>query len=205
MRPASYRSNSDWSNVCMPSSRDFFMMSLIPDTSPLKMRSETSGEFSITSTAGTRPRPSRRGMSRCAMNARGLSERSISSCARRSSGKKLMIRSRAWLVLWACGVARGEAEVPCFRERNRIVHRLALAHFTDQDHVGRLAQRVLQRHLPAVAVHTHLALREDAVLVLVDELDRILDRDDVAIAVLVAVAEQRRHRSRLAAAGGADE
>ena len=203
MRPASYRSNSDWSNVCMPSSRDFFMISLMPDTSPLKIRSEISGEFSITSTAGTRPRPSRRGIRRCATNARTLSERSIRSCARRSSGKKLMMRSSAWLVLLACSVARHRW--PVSAKRDRVVHRLALAHFADQDDVGRLAQRVLERDLPAVAIHADLALRDDAVLVLVHELDRVLDRDDVAVAVLVAVAEQRRHRRRLAGAGGADE
>jgi hypothetical protein len=52
---------------------------------------------------------------------------------------------------------------------------------------GRLAQRVLERDLPAFAVDADLALRDDAVAVLVHELDRILDRDDVAVAVLVAV------------------
>jgi hypothetical protein len=82
------------------------MMSLMPETSPLKTRSEMSGEFSITSTAGTRPRPSRRGMSRCATKARMLSDRSISSWSRRSSGKKLITRSSAWFVLFACSVAR---------------------------------------------------------------------------------------------------
>ena len=90
----------------MPSSRERFMMSLMPETSPLKIRSEMSGELSITSTAGTRPLPSRRGIRRCATNARTLSERSIRSCERRSSGKKLMIRSSAWFVLFACSVAR---------------------------------------------------------------------------------------------------
>ena len=90
-------------------------------------------------------------------------------------------------------------------ERDRVVHRLAVADLADQDHVGRLPQRVLERDLPALGVDADLALRDDAVRVLVDELDRVLDRDDVAVAVVVAVAEQRRHRRRLAAAGRADE
>jgi hypothetical protein len=38
----------------------------------------------------------------------------------------------------------------------------------------------------------------------VHELDRVLDGDDVAEAVLVAIAEQRRHRGRLARAGTND-
>src|SRR5258706_2685305 len=103
---ASNRSNSDWSKVCIPSSRDFFMISLISCTSPLKIRSEMSGELSMTSTAGQRPLPSFRGMRRCEMIPRRLSDMSIKSCARRSSGKKLMTRSRAWLALFACSVAR---------------------------------------------------------------------------------------------------
>ena len=37
--------------------------------------------------------------------ARKFDDRSISNCARRSSGKKLMIRSSAWLALLACSVA----------------------------------------------------------------------------------------------------
>jgi hypothetical protein len=105
----------------------------------------------------------------------------------------------------AVGVQRGEAQVAGLGERDRVVHRLALAHFADEDHVRRLAQRVLERDLPVVGVDADFPLRDDAVPVLVDELDRVFDRDDVAVAVLVAVAEQRRHRRRLAAARRADE
>ena len=45
----------------------------------------------------------------------------------------------------------------------------------------------------------------DAVLVRVHVLDRVLDGDDVAVRVLVAVADHRRERGRLARAGAADE
>ena len=104
MRPASYRSKRAWSKVCMPSSRDFFMISLISWTSPLKIRSEISGELRSTSTAAARPLPSRSGSRRCEITALRFSDRSISSCWRRSSGKKLMMRSIAWLELLACSV-----------------------------------------------------------------------------------------------------
>ena len=45
----------------------------------------------------------------------------------------------------------------------------------------------------------------DAALVLVHVLDRIFDRDDVAARLLVAVADHRGERGRLARAGAADE
>ncbi|MNC88562.1 hypothetical protein D3C83_43890 [compost metagenome] len=45
-------------------------------------------------------------MRRWEMTAFRLSDRSMSSCARRSSGKKLMMRSIAWLELLACSVPR---------------------------------------------------------------------------------------------------
>jgi hypothetical protein len=80
-----------------------------------------------------------------------------------------MIRSIAWLELLAC--KRAEAQVAGLGERDRVIHRLALAHLADQDHVGRLPQRVLESRLPRLGVHPDLALRDDAVLVRVDVLD----------------------------------
>ena len=47
----------------------------------------------------------------------------------------------------------------------------------------------------------HFALIDQALLVLVDELDRILDRDDVIVARLVDVVDHRAERRRLAGAG----
>ena len=42
----------------------------------------------------------------CIVTALRFSDRSMNSCERRSSGKKLIIRSMAWLALLACRVAR---------------------------------------------------------------------------------------------------
>jgi hypothetical protein len=91
------------------------------------------------------------------------------------------------------------------RSSDAVLHRLALADLADEDHVGRLAQRVLQRREPGVGIHAHLALRDDAVAVLVDVLDRVLDGDDVAVAVLVPVADHRGEGGRLARARAAHE
>src|SRR5687767_7424491 len=86
-----------------------------------------------------------------------------------------------------------------------MLHHLAVADLADQNHVGRLAQGVLERRLPGVGVDAHLALGDEAVLVRVHVLDRVLDGDDVAVGVLVAVADHRRERGRFARAGAADE
>jgi hypothetical protein len=74
-----------------------------------------------------------------------------------------MIRSSAWLALFACSVHRHQ--VAGLGKGDRVLHGFAVAHLADQDDVGRLAQGVLQRHLPAVGVDADLALGDDAVLV----------------------------------------
>jgi len=103
------------------------------------------------------------------------------------------------------GVQGGQAEVAGLGERDGVVHHLAAAHLADQNHVRRLAQGVLQRHLEGFRVDAHFPLRDDAALVLVDEFDRVLDGDDVPFGVLVAVADHRRQRGGFTGAGGADE
>ena len=81
------------------------------------------------------------------------------------------------------GVVRmqgAKAQMASFREVDCVLHRLAGAHFADHDHVRRLAQRVLQRVLPAIGVDADFALGDDAALVAVHVLDRVFDGDDVA-------------------------
>ena len=79
--------------------------------------------------------------------------------------------------------------------------RLEVAHLADEDDVGILAQRRAQRVREAVRVAVHLALVDEAALVLVDVLDRILDREDVLVPLAVDLVDHRRERRRLAAAG----
>ncbi len=80
------------------------------------------------------------------------------------------------------GVQRGEHEVAGLSRGDRGADRLQVTHLADQDHVRVLAQRRLQRVAEAGGVRTQLALVDDALLVLVQELDRILDRHDVLFA-----------------------
>ncbi|MCY1241326.1 hypothetical protein D9M72_542210 [compost metagenome] len=89
---------------------------------------------------------------------------------------------------------RGQAQVAGLGVLHRVLHGLAIADFADQDHVGRLAQRVLQRHVPGLGIDADLTLRDDAVLVRMHVLDRILDSDDMAVRMRVAVIQHCRQR-----------
>src|SRR5208283_4651620 len=89
-------------------------------------------------------------------------------------------------------------------ELDAVFHGLAVADLADQDHVGRLAQRILERRVPRIRIDTDLAVRDHAALVLVHVFDRILDRDDVTARLVVAIADHRGERSRLARPGTPD-
>jgi hypothetical protein len=56
-----------------------------------------------------------------------------------------------------------------------------VAHLAHEHHVGILAERVLEGIAERLRVAPDLALVDDATLVLVDELDRVLDREDVPL------------------------
>jgi hypothetical protein len=83
------------------------------------------------------------------------------------------------------------------------LNRLKVAHFADQHDIGILPQGVFQRGGEALRVAADFSLIDDAVLVLVNELDRVLDRDHVPLQLLVDLVEHRGERGRLARAGGA--
>ena len=82
---------------------------------------------------------------------------------------------------------------------------LELAHFTEEQDVGVVPHRALERGGERPGVLADLAVDDDGLLHRVDELDRVLDRDDVPAEVRVDVVDHRRERGRLAAAGGAGD
>ena len=92
-------------------------------------------------------------------------------------GKKSMMRlivsvaSTVWTV--------EKHEVAGLGGGQRGVDRLLVAHLADQDHVRVLAQDAAQRALERRGVLADLALVDERALVAVQELDRVLDRDDV--------------------------
>ena len=98
------------------------------------------------------------------------------------------------------GVERGEHQVPGLRRGDRGPDRLEVAHLADEDHVGVLAQRGTQGGGERGRVRSQLALVDQAVPVPVEELDRVLDRDDVVVPAGVDLVDQRRQRRRLARA-----
>ena len=79
----------------------------------------------------------------------------------------------------ALRVQRAEDEVAGLGRGERGRDRLEVAHLADEDHVRVLAQRGAQRLAEARRVGADLALVDDALLVAVHELDRVLDREDV--------------------------
>ncbi len=88
----------------------------------------------------------------------------------------------------------GEHQVSGLGHRDRGGDRLGVTHLADQDHVGILPQRVLQRVGEGLGVGAHFALVDHARLVGVDEFDRILDREDVDPAFAVDLVDQGRQR-----------
>ena len=82
---------------------------------------------------------------------------------------------------------------------------LGIAELADQDHIWVLAQRPAQSCEVGVGVDPDLALVDDAVVVLVEDLDRVFDGDDVLPARLVDVIDDRGEGRRLAGAGRAGD
>jgi hypothetical protein len=70
--------------------------------------------------------------------------------------------------------------VPGLGDGERGADRLQVPHLADEDDVGVLPERVLEGLGEGLGVGPHLPLVHRAVLVPVDELDRVLDGDDVA-------------------------
>ena len=92
-----------------------------------------------------------------------------------------------------------------FSELDTVFHRLLVTNLTDQDDVGRLPQGVLESRVPGLGIHTNFALRNDATFMRMHVLDRVLDRDDMAARILVAMTDHCRERCRLTRTRAADD
>jgi hypothetical protein len=78
-----------------------------------------------------------------------------------------------------------------------------VTHLADQDHVRVLPEDAAQRLGERVRVEADLTLMYDRLLVPVEILDRVFDRDDVPRIAAVDVVDHRRERRRLPGARGA--
>src|SRR5581483_2173869 len=83
--------------------------------------------------------------------------------------------------------------------------RLEVAHLADEDDVGILAQHVLEGGGEGVRVLADLPLVDHRPLVVVEELDRVLDRHDVDGFRRVDQVDEAGQRGALARAGGAGD
>jgi predicted alpha/beta-hydrolase family hydrolase len=95
-------------------------------------------------------------------------------------------------------VQRAEDEVTCLGGGHRRRDRLEVAHLADEDHVRVLAKRTAQAFGKRRRVDADLALVDDAALVAMQELDRILDGEDVVVPRPVDLVDHRGERGRLA-------
>lgn len=79
----------------------------------------------------------------------------------------------------------------------------AVAHFTDEDDVGILTQHGGDPEFEVGHVEADFALLEHGFDVVEGVFDRVFERDDVAVLVVVDPVEHGRERGAFAAAGGA--
>ena len=96
---------------------------------------------------------------------------------------------------------RAKDEVSGFGRLDRDGDRLEIPHLADEHDVRVFAQRGAQRVLEPFGVGVHLALVDEAPLVLVYELDRIFNRDQMIITVLVDVVDHGAERGRFSRSG----
>ncbi len=100
---------------------------------------------------------------------------------------------------------RAEDEHAGFRRGQGQRDGFQVAHFTDEHDVGIFAHGIFQAVGKARRVLADFALRDDAELVRMHELDRLLDGDDVARVAAVDEVDQGRQRGRFARAGRAGD
>ena len=103
------------------------------------------------------------------------------------------------------GVQGREHEVTGLGRGQRGLDRLEVTHLTDEDDVRVLTQDVAQGLGEGLRVLPDLTLVDYRALVLVQELDRVLDRHDVHGLLAVDDVDQRRERGALAGSGRAGD
>ena len=97
---------------------------------------------------------------------------------------------------------RGEDDVAGLGGFDGGMDRRQVAHFADHDDVRRHTQRPANALLEIRHVDADLALVDQALVVLEEVLDRVFQRDDVAVVVDVEEVDHGGEAGRLAGAGG---
>ena len=95
-------------------------------------------------------------------------------------------------------VERRDHEVARFGCLKGRLDSLQVSNLTDEDDVGILTHGGAQRGPEPVRIHPDLALGDDRLIVRVQDLDRVLDREDVTRTGVVDVTDDRAGRGGLA-------
>ena len=177
--------------------------SIVSVRSGSAIASASRGLVTAISMATTRPWPSARGTSRWQTTPRSEAASARRTCFCSCGGKKSMMRFTVSLASVVCSV--DITKWPVSAADRRGLDGLGVAHLADQDDVGVLAHRRAQRGRPVGGVGAELALVDRGLLVVVDDLDRVLDGEDVHRALLVHGVHHGRERRRLAGAGRAGD
>ena len=134
----------------------------------------------MTSTAGTRPLPSalrHQALGDDPLEHRGQLDADLPLVD--AAGRPTMMRLIG--LGGIDGMQGGEDQVAGLGGVQGGLDRLEVAHLADQDDVRILAQGAFQGDWKPIGIGADLALVDDALLVAVQELDRILDGDDMQV------------------------
>ena len=168
---------------------------------PSRMRFAIGVSTTSTSSAATRPGLSMRRKRFCATTPLSDSERTARIWFCWLAGKTSMMRSIVFGALGVCSVPKTRWPVAAAVSASSIVSKIA--HFADENDVRIFAQRAAQRGGEGLRVHADFAVIDQRLLAAMHKLDRILDRDDVILAMQIRVIDHRRERGRFAGAGRA--
>src|ERR1700722_16019541 len=95
--------------------------------------------------------------------------------------------------------------MPRLGKGHRMFHGFGVPYLADQNDIRPLAQSVLQRMMPGMSVDADFAMRDQRLMRLMHEFDRILHGDDMAGHRAVAMIDHGGQRRRLARTGGAHD
>ena len=90
------------------------------------------------------------------------------------------------------GAGGSDSQLDCFQ----------VAHFAHQNHIGVFAQCASQGRRERFGVDAYLTMVHQAILALVHEFDRVLNRNDVIAPILVHIVNDRRQRGGFSRTGG---
>ena len=80
---------------------------------------------------------------------------------------------------------RRKHQLTCFRRSHGNAHSLIVTHLAQQDNIGRLPESRSQGIGVAFRINAYLTLADNALFVLVEELDRVLNGNDMPRALAV--------------------